>query len=403
MFSPRNRSHAYNARGVLLPIFAVVAVACAAPTPNGIEVDEGSYSAHEVVGGLERPWGLDFLRPQSADQALVTERAGGLQLIDLAEGTRQAVGGEVPEVVARGQGGMLDVAVHPEYGEGDGENDWIYLTYSGANDNGSGYATHLGRARFNPDDASLFDFEVLYVAEPFHSQTGHFGSRIIFDTDGYLYMTSGDRRERDSAQDLSSNWGKIFRFHDDGSIPDDNPFVGDPDALDAIYTYGHRNPQGLAIHPQTGDLWQNEHGERDGDEINIIDTPGGNYGWPVAVYDREYVGGAAIGDLPHERDDIINPIYWWDGTRYDDGQSGFPPSGIAFTNDGLFMGNLANQYLGWFHLDGTDRSSAEVTGESRILGGYGRVRDVRSRENSDALYVLIDADDAPLLRVTVEP
>ncbi len=390
----------FTARRVFLPVFALIVVACAAPTPNEIEVDEGSYSAEVVADGLERPWGLDFLRPQNDNLALVTERTGGLQLVDLAEGTRQPVGGEIPEVVSRGQGGMLDVAVRPEYG--DGGNNWIYLTYAGANDNGSGYATHLGRARFDRNDLSLYDFEVLFVAEPFHSQTGHFGSRIVFDNDGYLYMSSGDRRDRHTAQDLSSGWGKIFRFHDDGSIPDDNPFVGDDDALDAIYTYGHRNPQGLAIHPETGELWQNEHGERDGDEINIIDTPGGNYGWPVATYGREYPTGAAIGDLPHERDDIVNPIYWWDGTRYDDGQSGFPPSGMAFTNDGLFMGNLANEYLGWFHLEGADRSSVEVIRESRIVGGYGRVRDVRSPVNSDTLYVLIDSGDAPLLRVTVE-
>ena len=390
----------FTARRVFLPVFALIVVACAAPTPNDIEVDEGSYSAEVVVDGLERPWGLDFLRPQNDNRALVTERTGGLQLVDLAEGTRQPVGGEIPEVVSRGQGGMLDVAVHPEYG--DGGNNWIYLTYAGANDNGSGYATHLGRARFDRNDLSLYDFEVLFVAEPFHSQTGHFGSRIVFDNDGYLYMSSGDRRDRHTAQDLSSGWGKIFRFHDDGSIPDDNPFLGDGDALDAIYTYGHRNPQGLAIHPETGELWQNEHGERDGDEINIIDTPGGNYGWPVATYAREYPTGAAIGDLPHERDDIVNPIYWWDGTRYDDGQSGFPPSGMAFTNDGLFMGNLANEYLGWFHLEGADRSSVEVIRESRLVGGFGRVRDVRSPDNSDTLYVLIDSGDAPLLRVTVE-
>lgn len=380
-------------------LFMILAAACAAPTANGIYVDDGAYTAEVVVTGLVHPWGMDFLGGYDGEYALVTERTGGLYLVDLADGSREAVGGDVPEVAAVGQGGLLDVAVHPDYAGG---SNWVYLTYSAADASGSVYATHLGRGRLNEAGPTIEDFEVLYVAEPFGSNTGHFGSRIVFDGDGHLYMTTGERRDRHSAQDLQSNWGKILRFNDDGSIPADNPFVNDPGALDAIYTYGHRNPQGLAIHPETGELWQNEHGQRDGDEINIIDTPGGNYGWPVATYAREYVGGGEIGDLPHERDDIVNPIYWWDGTRYDDGQSGFPPSGMVFTSDGLFMGNLPNEYLGWFHLSGNDRESVRVTGESRIVGEYGRVRDVRSPANSDVLYVLIDAGNAPLLRVTVE-
>ena len=386
-------------KSVFVVIVVFGAAACAAPTPNGLVVQDGAYEVEVVIEGFERAWGLDFLRPHEDGMALVTERTGSLFLVDLESGDRQEVGGEVPSVVARGQGGLLDVAVHPDFGEGD--NHWIYLTYSGANEAGNAYATHLGRARLNANEPALHDLEVLFVAEPFDSSNGHFGSRIVFNPDGYLFMSSGDRRQRDSAQDLSSGWGKIFRFNDDGSIPSDNPFVGVDGAVDAIYTYGHRNPQGLAIHPISGALWQNEHGERDGDEINIIDTPGGNYGWPVATYAREYPTGRAINDLPHERDDIVNPIFWWDGTRYDDGQSGFPPSGMAFTSAGLFMGNLANQYLGWFDLQGTDRSDAEILGETRIVGGYGRVRDVRSPDHSDMLYILIDDDDAPLLRVRV--
>ncbi len=396
-----DKAHLYqHAASLGVAVLVAITAACAAPTANAIDVDAGSYSAEPIVEDLEHPWGLDFLGGHDGEYAVVTERAGNLLLVNLADGSVAEITGEVPEVQAAGQGGLLDVAVHPEYA---GSGDWIYLTYSGADDSGNESATHLGRGRLDEAGPTLQEFEVLYVAEPFDSETGHFGSRIVFDEDGYLYMTTGDRRDRYTAQDLGSNWGKILRFHDDGSIPADNPFVDDEDALNAIYTYGHRNPQGLAVHPETGELWQNEHGEQDGDEINLIDEPGGNYGWPVATYDREYVGGAEIGDLPHERDDIVNPIYWWDGTRYDDGQSGFPPSGMTFHGGDLFMGNLPNEYLGRFYLEGSTRDDGvEVTGESRIVGEYGRVRDVRSSDHSDYLYVLIDAAPAPLLRVRVE-
>ncbi|MFV8836734.1 PQQ-dependent sugar dehydrogenase [Aquisalimonas sp.] len=391
-------------RLVALPAGASLIAACtlwAGSTAVATEdVEEPvDYEVDVVTDGLDTPWSLTFLPGQDVDQALVTERPGRLLLVDLASGEARTVSG-TPAVAAVGQGGLLDVVLHPRFADGE---RWVYLTYSAENEGGSGYATHLGRGRLSDDGAALRDFEVLYVAEPFGSNNGHFGSRLVFDDDDRLYMTTGDRRDLDSPQDLRSNWGKTLRFNADGSVPDDNPFVDDDDALDAIYTYGHRNSQGMAIHPETGAIWQNEHGQQDGDEINRIDQPGGNYGWPIATYGVQYGSGTRIGDLPHERDDTVNPVYYWDGTRYDHGQSGFPPSGLAIYAGAAFpewegdllMGNLRHRYLARFEMDG-----GEVVNEYRLLADRGwRIRDVRVHPDSGDVYVLVDQADAPLVRL----
>ena len=394
----------HPAKITLLPLMMLV-VACASAVANDLEFDETGYQAEAVVRGLENPWALAFLPQQDDDPgsgpglALVTERPGRLNVLDLDSGEYYEIESGIPEVAAVGQGGLLDVAVHPEYAEGEA---WVYLTYAAESDEGGEYATHLGRGRLNIEERALEAFEVLLVAEPFDSNNGHFGSRMVFDQENRLYVTVGDRRDRDQAQDLTNYWGTTVRLEDDGSVPSDNPFVDDDDAHDEIYTYGHRNVQGMAVHPETGDIWQNEHGERDGDEINIIDQPGGNYGWPIATHSREYIGGQPIGDLPEERDDVVNPIYYWDGTQYDDGQEGFAPSGLAFLDGDLFMGNLPYEYLGQFKLEGAERESVTVREERRILGGYGRIRDVRRHPETDDLYVLVDSPDAPVLRVQME-
>ena len=372
---------------------------------NGPPVENGT-AVEAVADGLEHPWGMAFL-PGDENLLLVTERPGRLQLVDRQTGEMTEVDG-VPEVAAVGQGGLLDVALYPDFGPGQ---EWVYLSWAGANEDGTEYATHVGRGRLVGDTAPrLEDFEVLHVATPFSSSTGHFGSRLVFDDDWHLYVTVGDRRERDAAQDLESHWGKTLRLNRDGSIPADNPFADDPDVLDAIYTYGHRNAQGMAVDPATGLIWQNEHGQKNGDEINIIDQPGGNYGWPIATCSREYDSGEPIGDLPHENPGTVDPVFCWDGSEYDDGQEGFPPSGMAFY-DGenfdqwgtlpdwergdLLMGNLAHQYLGRF-----SRLGREVTDEARLLRDEGwRVRDVAVEPATGHVYLLVDADDAPLVRL----
>ncbi|WP_290650148.1 PQQ-dependent sugar dehydrogenase [Aquisalimonas sp.] len=391
-------------RLVVLLLGGLLMTACINGSDEPAEnAETPDYEVETVVTGLENPWGLTFLTAEDGNKALVTERPGRLQVVDLDAGEMSEVKG-VPAVASGGQGGLLDVALYPDYGPGQ---EWVYLTYAAEGDDGGQYATHLGRGRLDLGGMELVDFEVLHVAEPFTSGTGHFGSRMVFDEEWKLYVTVGDRRQRDAAQDLSSHWGKTLRLRRDGSIPDDNPFVDDVDALDAVYTYGHRNVQGMTVDPATGLIWQNEHGQQNGDEINILDQPGGNYGWPVATYGREYGSGRPIGDLPPERDDTVDPVYHWDGTRYDHGQQGFPPSGMAFYQGDafpqwqgdLFMGNLAHQYLGRFEVRGR-----EVVKEHRMLAGRGwRIRDVRVHPDSGQLYVLVDAPDAPLLRVRPAP
>ncbi len=388
---------------LFLTVLVFLSLGCRSPAADDVEDENGPYQIERVVENLTHPWGLDFLPNDEstghAGFALLTERPGNLHVVDLERGELSQINSGVPEVVDAGQGGLLDVAVHPEYAPGQ---EWIYLTYAGADEGGNGFATHVARARLNRESEVLEDFEVLLVAEPFARATNHFGSRLVFDSQSRLYITTGDRQERYSAQDLASLWGKTLRINDDGSIPEDNPFIGDDEAHDAIYTYGHRNAQGMTVHPETGAIWQNEHGQRDGDEINIVDEPGGNYGWPIATYSREYTTGADIGDLPPEREDTVDPVYYWDGTRYDDGQEGFPPSGMAFYygdafpewEGNLLMGNLAHEYLGRFEVEGRD-----VLAEHRMLTGAGRVRDVRVHPDTGYVYVLIDSPDAPLLRL----
>lgn len=360
------------------------------------------FQVETIRDGLNHPWALAWL-PSDQNRLLVTERPGALWQVALDSGEAAEIGG-VPDVAATGQGGLLDVELHPEFADGE---RWVYLTYSAAESRNSGqYATHVGRGWLDQDLNELTDFEVLLIAEPFHNSNGHFGSRMTFH-DGYLFISTGDRRQRDSAQDLQSHWGKTLRLNPDGSIPEDNPFVEDPDALDAIYTYGHRNVQGMAVEPSTGLLWQNEHGQQNGDEINIIDQPGGNYGWPIATYGVEYGSGQPIEALPEEREDTINPVYFWTGDEYDDGQQGFPPSGMAFYQGDAFpdwegqmlMGNLAHQYLGRFELDGR-----EVLREHRMLRGNGwRVRDVLVHPRNGEVFLIADADNAPLIRLVPAP
>lgn len=250
---------------------------------------------------------------------------------------------------------------------------------------------------------TLSDFQLLYVCTPYSGGTGHFGSRMAFGDQWRLYVSMGDRQIRQSAQDLLSNWGKILRLERDGAICADNPFVGNADALDAIYSYVHRNPQGLTVEPATGRLRGNEHGQQNGDEINIIDQPGDNYGWPIATYATEYGSVTPIGILPSDSPDTVRPVYYCDGSEYDDGQAGFPPSGMAFyTGDAfpqwqgnLFMGNLAHQYLGRFVIQGR-----EVVQEERMLRDRNwRVRDVRVHPRNGYLYLLVDASSAPLVRI----
>jgi aldose sugar dehydrogenase len=364
---------------------------------GGSEDGGGGFEIETVVDGLAHPWGLAFLPDDP--RLLVTEREGRLSLVDREEGSRETVDG-IPEVFAEGHGGLLDVTLHPEFPD----EPWVYLTYAATNDDGGLATTHLGRGRLT-DEPRLEAFEELYVAEPFAESENHFGSRAVFGEDDMLYVTTPDRESKEFgpehvSQDTSNGLGATLRFEADGSIPEDNPFVEDEEAEDAIYSYGHRNAQGMTVHPETGELWQSEHGESDGDEINVIEE-GGNYGWPVATYGCHYGSEEPLGDPPHEREDTVDPVHYWEC-----GSGGFPPGGMTFY-DGeafpdwegdLFVGNLADEYLGRFSVDGS-----EVEELDPLLADEGwRIRGVESAPDTGHLYVLLDEGDAPLVRLVPE-
>lgn len=362
------------------------------PTQNADSDDgAGDFLIETVVKDLTRPWGMAFL-PDG--DVLITERTGGLHRVGTDSGRSESIE-NTPSVHTAGQGGLLDVAVHPRYSE----EPWVYLTYAASNEAGDS-TTHLGRGQLQPSKTRLDGFEKLHAADPFVDSTQHYGSRAVFGPDDMVYMTVGDRGAKDFgpdhvAQDTTNELGTTLRLAPDGSIPDDNPFVDDPDVVDSIYSYGHRNAQGMTLHPDTGEVWQGEHGEQDGDEINVIEA-GGNYGWPIASYACNYGTDDPVGDLPHERDDTVAPVYHWPC-----GSGGYPPAGMAFYDGDafpgwqgdLFVGNLAGKYLGRFTVeDGVKEADP-------LLADRGwRIRDVAVAPGSGYLYVVVDAESAPLLR-----
>jgi len=311
-----------------------------------------------VVGELQIPWGMVFLPDGSM---LITEKSG--ELIHFKDGQKQLITG-VPEVYQQGQGGLLDIALHPNYRE----NGWIYLTYSSSEGKDEGGHTALMRAKLSGN--RLTDQKVLYKATPNTTKGQHFGSRIAFDNNGYLYFSIGERGEKDiNPQDITRDGGKIYRLNDDGSIPSDNPFVGKPNAKEAIYSYGHRNPQGMILHPKTGEIWVHEHGPMGGDEINVI-KKGANYGWPVVTHGIDYTG-LPISD-ESSRPGMEDPIYFW--------VPSIAPSGMVYvTSDkyphlkgNLLVGSLKFQYLEHLVLDGK-----KVVKREKLLKDVGRLRDVK--------------------------
>ena len=375
---------------------SALALAVALPVAGAHAQEGSSYDIETVAEGFDNAWGMAFL-PEDG-RLLVSERPGRLKLVDRESGEVEEIAG-LPEIHAQGQGGLLDIALYPDFAE----ENWLYMAWSGTNDEGQS-STFIGRARLDVDALELSDLEELFVAEPFDAPgQGHYGSRLAFDADNRLYFSVGDRQSKDFgpehyAQDLSGDLGKIHRIEADGSVPADNPFVDVEGARETIWSYGHRNPQGLAFHPQTGELWQNEHGENNGDEINIIQG-GGNFGWPIATWGVDYRTGQRFAPTPPEVADTVDPVYWWES----DHPEGFPPSGLAFYEGdafaawqgNMFMGNLRHQYLGRFSVNGT-----EVEMEERLLDGEGwRIRDVAVGPDNGYLYVLIDDTNAPLVRL----
>ena len=362
-------------------------------TQAGNEVEPVLEVVAEDLGLI---WAIDFL--PGTPKLLANENSGPMFLIDTETLEVVEITG-VPEVASRGQGGLLDVRVSPDFDQ----DQLIYLTYSAANEAGN-TTTFLARGVLNLEEQRLRDLEELYYAEPFLNSTAHYGSRVVIQGD-YLYMTIGDRGDKNFdnhvSQDTTNVLGTTIRLYRDGSIPEDNPFVDDPDVLDEIYTYGHRNSQGMAIHPETGEIWQSEHGERDGDEINII-YGGNNYGWPIATYGCTYATRQTIGVYPEDRDDTVNPVHYWEC-----GSGGFPPAGMTFYDaDGfvgwqgdLFVGGLASQYLAHFRI--TDNGLEEL---DPLLADEGwRVRDVTVGHHDGAIYAAVEGRTVSIVRIVPKP
>jgi len=336
------------------------------------------FRVETVADGFDHPWAMAFL---PGGDLLITERSGALLRFDPDTGERRRIG-NVPPVDARNQGGLLDVVLDPAFAD----NRRVYLTWSG--ECGPGNATHFGRGRLEGD--RLAGFETLFVATPCVDSTKHFGSRIVFDRKGHVFVTVGERGERDRAQDLEDHNGSVLRLYPDGSIPQDNPFVGRGDARPAIYSFGHRNPQGAVLHPDTGRLWIHEHGPRGGDEINIPE-PGGNFGWPKTTYGREY-WGPEIG--PDQLPGTVQPIHHWTPSIAPSGMEFYTGDRFPDWRGDLFVGALALTHLARLELDGE-----KVVFEERLLQDRGwRIRDVRQGPDGH-LYLLTDSGNGQLVRL----
>ena len=343
----------------------------------------GNLAVETFARGLDHPWGLIFL-PDG--RMLVTERPGRMRLVD-SEGRLSPALQGVPRVFASGQGGLLDVAADREFAG----NRTLYFCYAEPSEGGG--RTSLARARLGSGrEPRLEDVTIIFRQQGPLSSGNHWGCRIVQMPDGNLFLTTGDHfRYRDEAQNLGNHLGKIVRVRPDGSVPPDNPFVGRPDVRPEIWSYGHRNSQGAALHPTTGRLWMHDHGARGGDEINVPEA-GKNYGWPVITYGIDY-SGAKIG-VGTRKEGMEQPLYYWDPS--------IAPSGMAFYNGdlfpawkgNLFVGALAGKMLVRLQLEG-DR----VVREESLLRDLGeRIRDVRAGPDG-ALWLLTDSNNGRILRV----
>ncbi len=348
------------------------------------------YRVVTVVEGLVNPWAIAFL---PGGEMLVTERPGRLRSVRNGVLDPDPVAG-VPAVFARGQGGLLDVVPHPAFAT----NRLLYLSYAKPVE-GGGSTTAVARGRY--ENGRLTGVTDVFVAES--RGAGHYGCRLAFDRNGFLFITIGDRQappagdlEAHPAQDLSNHHGTVVRLHDDGRVPADNPFVGRAGARPEIWSYGHRNPQGLVVHPETGDVWATEHGPQGGDELNLI-LPGRNYDWPVIGYGVNYGSGAAIHGGTH-REGMEQPARIWVPSIATSGLVVYTGDRFPGWRGSLFSGGMAGEQLARLTLDGT-----RVTAEETLVGGVGRIRDVRQGPDGYLYLALDDRRGAPTAIVRLEP
>ncbi|WP_414693039.1 PQQ-dependent sugar dehydrogenase [Pelagibacterium sp.] len=368
---------------VLACAAALAISACAQTT----EAKSDSVVVETFVEGLEFPWGLVFL-PDGG--MLVTERPGTLRHVT-ADGQLSGPIAGVPQIDARGQGGLLDVALDPAFAS----NRLVYLSFAEPGEGGTN-STAVARGVLSDDLTQLSELEVIFSQRPKLPSTLHYGSRLVFDADGYLFITTGERSEaefRVQAQDLGSHLGKVIRILPDGTVPQDNPFVGTDGALPEIWSYGHRNMQGAALHPQTGQLYVSEHGPRGGDELNKI-VPGGNYGWPLLTEGTEY-SGAPINPPAALPDDLVAAERTWVPSP--------APSGLMFYTGEMFPQWQGDAFIGALagtNLIRVDFDGEQVVGDEFLFDRFPhRVRDVIEGPDG-AIYLLIDAQDGQILRLS---
>lgn len=358
--------------------------------PSGLAPRASGWTATTVVSGLEHPWAVVWL---PSGEALITEKPGRLRVVRAGQLLPDPVSG-LPELPGRGHGGLMDLALHPRFNE----NRWVYFTYGAGTEEAN--STQLARARLSEDALRLVDLEVLHTVSPLKAGFAHFGSRLLWLPDGTLLLALGDggnpphrvdgELAREQAQRLDSQLGKVLRMREDGSVPDDNPFVGRDGVDPHIWTYGHRNIQGLTRDPASGRIWANEHGSRGGDELNLL-VAGNNYGWPRATYSIEYTFGVISRHTT--RPGMTDPLVVWTPAQ--------APSGLLFyTGDvfpqwkgDLFSGALKRKEVRRIDLDDEGHVVAQ---ESLPIGA--RVRDVRQGPDG-SIYVLTDEKDGRLLRL----
>ena len=327
--------------------------------------------ADTILTGLSNPWGMVFLPD---NRMLITERDGKIRIAQNGKLLNEVVQG-VPDVYAQGQGGLMDIQLHPDYTA----NGWIYFCYAKPGSNGG--STTLSRAKLQGN--TLVELKELFVVSPFISSGVHFGSRIAFDGKGYLYLSTGERGTKSNAQNLGTQNGKVIRLHDDGKVPSDNPFVNTPNAKPEIWTYGHRNIQGMVYDKASGTLWTHEHGPKGGDEINI-EVKGSNYGWPITTHGVDY-SGAIISDLK-EKEGINSPIHTW--------VPSIAPCGMALVTTDKYPGWKGNLLIGALageHVAKISLSNNKVTKEEKLLNGIARVR------------ALVEAPDGYIYVLTESP
>lgn len=343
-----------------------------------------SLNTQVVTNSLSNPWGIAVM-PDG--RLLITERLGSMVIVTPDGAVSEDISG-VPTVFTGGQGGLLDVTLAPDFAT----SRMVYISYSEPRGNNQN-ATAVARANLSANERSLENLQVIFRQQPAWNSNLHFGSRFVWDNNGLLYVTLGERSNPDSrqlAQDINAHLGKVIRINPDGTAPSSNPFVGNSNARPEIWSYGHRNPQSAALHPQTGELWTIEHGPRGGDEVNRPQA-GKNYGWPIITYGIDY-SGAPIGAGITSQQGMEQPIYFWDPV--------IAPAGMIFYTGAMFPSWNNNILVGSLNPGGVVRlmlNGNRVVGEERFLSNLGRVRDIAQAADGAVLLV---TDQGQLVRVT---